>query len=82
MIMNKKDLIFTIGLCIFTGIIWVIGEVVMGLWVAVTTRTHIIWFAGIVVVTLVVSVWHSMKDDESGLKDPKREKYERKTKKK
>ena len=58
-----------------------IGELVMGLWVAVVPRTHIFWFAFIVAVTLIVSVWHSMIEDKSDLKDPKREKYERKVSK-
>lgn len=64
------------------GVIWIVGELVMGLWIAVIPKTHIFWFAGIVIVTLGISVWHSMKEDESEEKDPKREKYERKTKKK
>ncbi|MCM1228674.1 MAG: hypothetical protein NC489_00925 [Ruminococcus flavefaciens] len=64
------------------GVLWVAGEVVMGLWVAVNTAGHIAFFATVVVVTLVISVWHSMKEDESDLQDPKRAKYERKTKKK
>lgn len=80
--MNKKDFIFTLGLCILMGVLWVAGEVIMGLWIAVNTKGHIFWFAGIVIATLVISVWHSMKEDESDLKDPKRAKYERKTKKK
>ena len=80
--MNKKDLVFTIGLTIFMGVLWIAGELVMGLWIAVIPITHTFWFAGIVIVTLVISVWHSMKEDESGRKDPKREKYDRKTKKK
>ena len=31
--MNKKDLKFTIGLTILMGVLWAIGELVMGLWV-------------------------------------------------
>ncbi|MCM1133370.1 MAG: hypothetical protein NC340_07850 [Ruminococcus flavefaciens] len=80
--MKKKDFIFTLGLCLLMGVLWVAGEVVMGLWVAVNTAGHIAFFATVVVVTLVISVWHSMKEDESDLQDPKRAKYERKTKKK
>lgn len=80
--MSKKDIVFTIGLCLLMGVIWIVGELVMGLWIAVIPKTHIFWFAGIVIVTLGISVWHSMKEDESEEKDPKREKYERKTKKK
>ena len=37
--------------------------------------------AGIVVVTLVISVWHSLMEDESERLDPKAEKYERKVNK-
>ena len=46
-----------------------------------TRKAHLIWLICIVVVTLVVNVWHSMKKDESDRKDPKREKYERKVNK-
>lgn len=76
--MNKKDLIFTFGLCIFMGVIWGIGMLVMGLWIPVRPKVYIWWFVGIVVTTLVINVWHAMKEDESDLKDPKREKYQRK----
>lgn len=50
----------------------------MGLWIAVVPKAHIAWFAVIVVITLGISVWHSMIEDESDLEDPKRAKYERK----
>lgn len=79
--MNKKDLIFTFGLTLLMGVMWVVGEIIMNLWIAVSTTGHILWFIGIIVVTLVINVWHSMKDDESDRTDPKREKYKRKTKK-
>lgn len=79
--MTKKDLMFTFGLCLFMGIIWVVGELVMGLWIAVIPSAHIFWLVGIVVVTLAVNIWHSMKEDESDVKDPKREKYDRKVNK-
>lgn len=79
--MKKKDIIFTLGLTIFMGILWMIGELVMGLWIAVIPVTHIFWFVGIVLVTLIVSVCHSMKEDESDRKDPKQEKYDRKVRK-
>ena len=79
--MKKKDITFIIGLTILMGVIWVLGEVVMGLWIAVYPWVHIVWIALIVVITLGISVWHSMIDDKSDLKDPKREKYERKTRK-
>lgn len=80
--MKKKDLIFTIGLCLLMSIIWISGELVMGLWIAVVPSAHKFWLIGIVAVTLVINVWHFMKEDESDLTDPKRAKYERKTKKK
>lgn len=76
--MKKKDIIFTIGLCIFMGVLWVVGMLVMGLWIPVRPKAYIWWFVGIVVTTLVINVWHSMRKDESDLKDPKREKYQRK----
>jgi uncharacterized membrane protein len=79
--MKKKDLIFTFGLTLLMGILWVTGEVVMGLWIAAPTWFHIVWFAAIVAVTLIVSVWHSLMEDESQQRDPKREKYERKVNK-
>ena len=54
--MNKKDLKFTIGLTILMGVLWAIGELVMGLWVAVVPKAHIFWLALIVIITLVVNV--------------------------
>ncbi len=80
--MKKKDLIFTVGLCLLMSIIWISGELVMGLWIAVVPSAHKFWLIGIVAVTLVINVWHFMKEDESDKSDPKRAKYERKTKKK
>ncbi len=79
--MKKKDVIFTIGLCILMGVLWIVGEIVMGLWIPVVGKIHILWLIIIVVVTLAVSVWHSMIEDESDLRDPRREKYLRKTEK-
>ena len=79
--MKKKDLTFTIGLAILMGVIWGIGELVMGLWIAVMPRTHIIWFVVIVAITLAISIWHSFIEDKSDLEDPKRAKYERKVNK-
>ena len=79
--MKKKDITFTIGLAILMGVIWGIGELVMGLWVAVKPRTHIFWFVVIVVITLGVNIWHSMLEDNSGAEDPKKAKYERKVNK-
>ena len=79
--MSKKDVTFIIGLTILMGIIWIVGELVMGLWVAVMPKTHLWWTIGIVAFTLIVSVWHSMKEDESDLTDPKKAKYKRKVEK-
>lgn len=79
--MKKKDIIFTIGLTILMGVIWIAGELVMGLWLAVYPWVYIVWRVGIVVVTIGINIWHSFLDDKSDEKDPKREKYERKTQK-
>ncbi|MDE6501964.1 MAG: hypothetical protein K2L10_07770 [Ruminococcus sp.] len=79
--MKKKDIMFIIGLSILMGVVWILGEIVMGLWIAVVPKAHIFWFVLIVVLTLVISVWHSMLEDESDLEDPKRVKYERKVNK-
>ena len=79
--MKKKDVVFTIGLTILMGVLWAIGELIMGLWLAVIPSAHIFWFAFIVIVTLGISVWHSMIEDKSDLEDPKRAKYERKVSK-
>ncbi|MBP3309659.1 MAG: hypothetical protein J6L05_02465 [Ruminococcus sp.] len=76
--MKKKDLVFIIGLTIFMGVLWIVGELVMGLWIAVVPKAHLFWLIGIVSATLIISVWHSMLEDESDLQDPKRQKYERK----
>ncbi|MDE6774718.1 MAG: hypothetical protein K2J37_00185 [Ruminococcus sp.] len=80
--MSKKALIFTLGLTLLMGVIWVVGELVMGLWIAVIPSAHIFWLAGIVVVTLAISIWHSMKEDESDRTDPKKAKYDKKIQKK
>lgn len=79
--MNKKDVVFIMGLSLLMGVIWIIGELIMGLWIAVVPKAHIVWFVLIVVLTLVISVWHSMIEDESDIEDPKRVKYERKVNK-
>ena len=79
--MKKKDVTFTIGLTILMGVIWAVGELIMGLWLAVVPSAHIFWFALIVIITLGISVWHSMIEDNSDLEDPKRAKYERKVNK-
>lgn len=79
--MSKKDLKFTIALSVLMGMIWIVGELVMGLWIAVVPKAHLWWLIGIVVVTLTISVWHSMIEDNSDLEDPKRAKYLRKTQK-
>ena len=80
--MKKKDIVFIMGLSLLMGMIWIIGEIVMGMWIAVNTKGHIFWFVLIVILTLVISVWHSLLEDESDLEDPKRAKYQRKTKRK
>lgn len=77
--MKKKDLIFTLGLTLLMGIVWITGELIMGLWVAVIPSAHIFWLVGIVLATLAINVWHTFKEDESGAKDEKQSKYERKT---
>ena len=79
--MKRKDVLFIIGLTMLMGIIWVLGELVMGLWVAVIPRAHVFWITGIIILTLVISVWHSMIEDESDRTDPKTAKYYRKTEK-
>ncbi|WP_296615469.1 hypothetical protein [Ruminococcus sp.] len=80
--MKKKDISFILGLSILMGIIWVVGEIIMGLWLAVRPGApHIIWCVAVVAVTLAISVWHSMIEDTSELEDPKRDKYERKVNK-
>ncbi|HOC33343.1 MAG TPA: hypothetical protein PLH98_11340 [Ruminococcus flavefaciens] len=79
--MSKKDVTFIIGLTILMGVLWIMGELVMGLWIAAPVKVHILWGVGILVLTLIISVWHSMKEDESDLTDPKREKYLRKVRK-
>ena len=79
--MKKKDISFILGLSILMGIIWAVGEVIMGLWLAVRPGTHIVWCAAVIVITLAISVWHSMIEDTSELEDPKQLKYERKVSK-
>lgn len=79
--MKKKDFIFTFGLCLLMGIIWIVGELVMGLWIPVVPWVYIVWRAGIIIVTLGINIWHTFREDKSGTKDPKRAKYERKTQK-
>ena len=63
------------------GVIWIVGELVMGLWIAVVPRAHVFWTTGIIILTVVISVWHSLMEDESERLDPKAEKYERKVNK-
>lgn len=76
--MKKKDLIFTMGLTLLMGVIWMLGELVMGLWIAVIPSAHIFWIVGIVLVTLIINVWHTFKEDKSGEEDARKSKYERK----
>lgn len=79
--MKKKDFVFIFGLTLFMGILWIVGELVMGLWIAVVPWQRMAWRVGIIAVTLGISVWHAMLEDESGKKNPKQAKYERKTQK-
>ena len=79
--MKRKDTLFIIGLTMLMGIIWIVGELVMGLWIAVVPRAHVFWTTGIIILTVVISVWHSMLEDESDRTDPKKAKYYRKTEK-
>lgn len=79
--MKKKDFYFIFGLSLLMGIIWIAGELVMGLWIAVIPRTHLFWTVGIVVLTLGISIWHSLLEDESDLSDPKKAKYHKKVNK-
>jgi hypothetical protein len=63
--MKKKDFIFTVGLTLFMGVLWISGELIMGLWIAVVPAVRLIWRILIVAVTLIISVWHSMIEDKS-----------------
>lgn len=67
--MKKHDFTFIIGLTLLAGVIWVIGEIIMGMWVAVYWWVPFVWRVLVVVGTLAVSVWHSFKYDED-LKNP------------
>lgn len=62
--MKKNDFTFIIGLTLLAGVIWIVGELVMGMWIAVYWWVPIVWRILIVVGTLSVSVWHSFKYDE------------------
>ncbi|MBP3745853.1 MAG: hypothetical protein J6I47_00115 [Ruminococcus sp.] len=76
--MKKKEIVFTIGLCIFMGVLWIIGELIMGLWIPVLPKTHLYWLIGIVAFTLIVNIWHGMKEDTSEPETPHNRKYDRK----
>ena len=80
--MKKKDIIFIIGLSIFMGVLWIAGELVMGLWIAVVPDVRLIWRIGIVAAALIISLWHAMLEDQPEKKSAKELKYERKTQKK
>lgn len=80
--MKKKDIIFIIGLSIFMGVLWIAGELVMGLWIAVVPVVRLIWRIGIVAVALIISLWQAMLEDQPEKKSAKELKYERKTQKK
>lgn len=73
--MKKNDFTFIIGLTLLAGIIWVVGELVMGMWIAVYWWVPVVWRILIVVGTLSVSVWHSFKyDDDFNDSDNKKHK--------
>ncbi len=76
--MKKKDVVFTIGMCVFMGVLWMAGELVMGLYIPVRPKTHLWWLIFVVIFTLAVNIWHSFIEDNSGLRDKRREKYDRK----
>ena len=75
--MKKKDFIFILGLTLFMAVLWIVGELVMGLWIAVVPSVRLAWRIGIVLVTLGISVWHAFIEDKAE-EDPKKAKYERK----
>lgn len=62
--MKKNDFTFIVGLTLLASVIWVIGEIIMGMWIAVYWWVPIVWRVLVVVGTLAVSVWHSFKYDE------------------
>lgn len=76
--MKKKDFVFILGLTILMGVLWITGELVMGLVIPVRPWVYIAWRVGIVAVTLGISVWHSMIEDQSEKKTSRQAKYERK----
>lgn len=76
--MKKKDVVFTVGMCVFMGVLWMAGELVMGLYIPVRPKTHLWWLIFIVGFTLTVNIWHSLIEDNSDIRDKHREKYERK----
>ncbi|MCC8135510.1 MAG: hypothetical protein LIO40_02385, partial [Ruminococcus sp.] len=77
--MKKKDFVFTLGLTLFMGILWIVGELVMGLWIAVVPAVRMAWRIAIIVLTVGISVWHSLIEDKSEKKYHSQDKYERKT---
>lgn len=79
--MKKKDIIFTMGLCLFMGILWMLGELVMGLWIPTYPWVRMAWRIGIIATALGINIWHSFLEDESHKKSRKEEKYQRKTNK-
>lgn len=74
--MKKNDFTFIIGLTLLASIIWVVGELVMGMWIAVYWWVPVVWRILVVVGTLSVSVWHSFKYDED-FKDSDDEKHKK-----
>lgn len=63
--MKKHDFTFIIGLSILFAVIWIVGELIMGLWIAVYPWVPTVWRILIVVIALTISVWHSFKYDEN-----------------
>lgn len=63
--MKKHDINFIIGLTIIAAVVWIAGELIMGIWIAVYNWVLIVWRILIIVGTLAVSVWHSFKYDEN-----------------
>lgn len=61
--MKKKDFTFIIGLTLLFAVIWIVGELIMGIYIAVYSWVFIVWRVLIVVGCLSISIWHSFKDE-------------------
>jgi len=62
--MKKHDFTFIVGLTLLAGVIWAVGELVMGMWIAVYWWVPVVWRILVVVGTLSISIWHSFKYDD------------------